>query len=293
MIRFDPDQTRRMTLGHESFNLDMPVGIAEDQTTFLMSSPGAEVAQTSPIPDESTMHAVADEAQQDPAPDVVLGESGSDAGAGGVDFDNEGFEYVVGGFDDDSSIEEEEPLRQEPEREPTQITSQIASKTKTSLKARKKQKRISKHGVEYPALPPSFVKRVAQTALQSSGLGNQRISPDTLEALSQASEWFFEQLGDDLGAYANHAKRKTIEESDVFTLMKRYVGGISSYYFAQVSNIIVQATPSRIPIHRLLLGAEAPPAGTHPGAEDADAAARQAAARQEDARGCRRRRYGT
>jgi histone H3/H4 len=30
-------------------------------------------------------------------------------------------------------------------------------------------------------------------------------------------------VSDDLGAYAKHAGRKTIEESDVVTLMKRYV----------------------------------------------------------------------
>lgn len=214
--RFDPDQTRRMTLGHESFNLDMPVGI-EEQTTFLMSEPGADVPQTSPIIERSVTDAMAAEAQQEPAGDIVLGESDSDGGAGGADFDNEVFDYPVEGFDDHSSIIEEETLRPEIEPEPVQAS----SKTKSSLRARKKQKRISKYGVEYPALPPSFVKRVAQTALQSSGLSNHRISPDTLEALSQASEWFFEQLGDDLGAYADHAKRKTIEESDVFTLMKR------------------------------------------------------------------------
>jgi histone H3/H4 len=87
----------------------------------------------------------------------------------------------------------------------------------------RKKNRISRHGIEYPSLPPAFVKRVAQTALQSSGLSNPRISADTLTALTQASDWFFEQLGDDLGAYANHAKRKTVEESDVVTLMRRFV----------------------------------------------------------------------
>jgi len=47
------------------------------------------------------------------------------------------------------------------------------------------------------------------------------VSADTLTALTQASEWFFEQLGDDLGAYARHAKRKTVEEADMVTLMRR------------------------------------------------------------------------
>ncbi|KAH8162061.1 hypothetical protein CIB48_g6165 [Xylaria polymorpha] len=37
----------------------------------------------------------------------------------------------------------------------------------------------------------------------------------------QATDWFFEQLGDDLSAYAKHAGRKTIDESDMITLMRR------------------------------------------------------------------------
>ncbi|KAI5464287.1 centromere kinetochore component CENP-T-domain-containing protein [Mariannaea sp. PMI_226] len=216
--RFDPDQTRRMTIGHESFNLDMPEGIGE-QTTFLMSEPGADIPQTSPIVDRSTIEAMAVEAQQEPMVDVA--DEGSESDAGGPGFDEGGGFDFDAGFDDRSSIVEEETLGPEPEMEPTQVQSPAKSRSRASAVARRKKKRISKYGIEYPALPPSFVKRVAQTALQSSGLSNQRISPDTLEALSQASEWFFEQLGDDLGAYADHAKRKTIEESDVFTLMKR------------------------------------------------------------------------
>lgn len=90
-------------------------------------------------------------------------------------------------------------------------------------RSRKRQKRISRYGTEYPPLPQPFVRRVAQRAVQTSGLSNHRVSTDVLAALTQASEWFFEQVGDDLGAYANHAKRTVIEESDVITLMRRYV----------------------------------------------------------------------
>ncbi|CAH0016913.1 unnamed protein product [Clonostachys rhizophaga] len=96
-----------------------------------------------------------------------------------------------------------------------------SERTERTRHPAKKRKRISRHGIEYPSLPSTFVKRVAQNALQNSGLSNTRISADTLAALEQASDWFFEQLGDDLEAYASHAKRKTIEESDVVTLMRR------------------------------------------------------------------------
>ena len=186
-----------MTIGRESdFNFQVPAGVG-DQTTFLMSEPGDDLAPTSPLVENSFAEAMAADAQE-PVGDVTAGDYG----------------FEDGGVDDHSDLEGDVDI-EATELEPT--------KAKSVSKARKKQKKISRHGIEYPSLPPSFVKRVAQTALQTSGLSNSRISPDTLTALTQASEWFFEQLGDDLGAYADHAKRKTIEESDVVTLMKRYV----------------------------------------------------------------------
>ncbi|CAM1501612.1 Fc.00g035960.m01.CDS01 [Cosmosporella sp. VM-42] len=192
--RIDADLTRRMTMGRESdFNFEVPAGVG-DQTTFLMSEPGADLAPTSPVVEHSVAEAIAADAQQ-PVGDVTAGDYGFDDG----------------GVDDYSDLDEVD----------VEATGFETTRAKAASKARKKQKRISRHGIEYPSLPPSFVKRVAQTALQSSGLGNSRITADTLTALTQASEWFFEQLGDDLGAYADHAKRKTIEESDVVTLMKR------------------------------------------------------------------------
>lgn len=79
------------------------------------------------------------------------------------------------------------------------------------------KKKISRHGIEYPSLPSNVVKRLAQRFA-----GKTKISPDTLNAIMQASDWFFEQLGDDLRAYANHAKgRTTINESDMLALMRR------------------------------------------------------------------------
>lgn len=193
--RIEMDPTRRTTMGRESdFGLQMPAGL-DEQTTFMLSEPGLETDVTSPIREPSIVGPTANE---------VSSEKGGDL------FDNE---YPdMAGVDSDSvggEIEVPEAADLEP--------------SKRSSKIRKKHKRISRHGIEYPPLPPAFVKRVAQTALQSSGLSNSRISADTLTALTQASEWYFEQLGDDLGAYANHAKRKTIEESDVLTLMRRYV----------------------------------------------------------------------
>jgi histone H3/H4 len=84
----------------------------------------------------------------------------------------------------------------------------------------KRDKKISKHGIEYPSLPPAVIKRLAQTFAKTSGV-KAKIGADTLAAITTASDWFFEQLGDDLSAYAKHAGRKTIDETDMVALMRR------------------------------------------------------------------------
>ncbi len=103
--------------------------------------------------------------------------------------------------------------------------------------------KTSRYGVPYPSLPAGMVKRIATTLTtnprRGSGIGGSggsnsatkaAISKDTLNALIEASDCFFEQVGDDLGVYARHAGRKTIDESDMITLMKRYV----------ITNFIIQ-----------------------------------------------------
>lgn len=87
----------------------------------------------------------------------------------------------------------------------------------------KKTIRVSKHGIQYSSLPTGVVKKLATTFARTGGSGNGKISKDALAAIMQATDWFFEQVSDDLGAYAEHAGRKTIDENDVMTLMKRYI----------------------------------------------------------------------
>lgn len=86
---------------------------------------------------------------------------------------------------------------------------------------KKKKAKVSKHGIPYPSLPAGVLKKLATTFARTSGNSKAKISKETLEAIMQASDWFFEQVSDDLGAYAAHAGRKTIDESDVVTLMAR------------------------------------------------------------------------
>jgi histone H3/H4 len=87
---------------------------------------------------------------------------------------------------------------------------------------RKRGKMVSQFGLEYPSLPTGVVKRLAQNFAAKSGVGKTKISPDTLAQIVRASDWFFEQVAGDLAAYSQHAGRRTIEESDMLVLMKRY-----------------------------------------------------------------------
>lgn len=84
-----------------------------------------------------------------------------------------------------------------------------------------KQQKLSRHGIPVPNLPSGVVKKIASRFAPSKIGSKAKISKQTLAVLEQATAWFFEQVSDDLDAYSKHAGRKTIDESDVITLMKR------------------------------------------------------------------------
>jgi histone H3/H4 len=87
---------------------------------------------------------------------------------------------------------------------------------------RRKKLKLTRNGNTVPVLPSSLVKRVATEGMTRMGKKKPIISRESLTALEQATEWFFEQVGEDLEAYSNHAKRrKRIDDTDVLTLMKR------------------------------------------------------------------------
>lgn len=96
------------------------------------------------------------------------------------------------------------------------------SDNRRSVARQRRKINVSKHGLQYPSLPAGVVRKLATTFTRTSSNNKAKISRDTLAAIMQASEWFFEQVSDDLGAYAEHAHRRTIDESDVITLMQRY-----------------------------------------------------------------------
>ena len=84
-----------------------------------------------------------------------------------------------------------------------------------------KQKKLSRHGIPVPNLPVGVVKKLATRFARARHGSKAKISKETLAAIEQASAWYFEQASEDLAAYSKHAGRKTIDESDVATLMRR------------------------------------------------------------------------
>ena len=72
-------------------------------------------------------------------------------------------------------------------------------------------------------LPIGTIKRLATAFTQSSWKGKGRINKEALGAFTQVSDWFLKQVGEDLEAFAQHAGRETIVETDVMALLKRYV----------------------------------------------------------------------
>ena len=84
-----------------------------------------------------------------------------------------------------------------------------------------KQKKLSRYGIPVPSLPSGVVRKLAIRFARTRAGSKPKISKATLAAIEQASSWFFEQASEDLETYSKHAGRKTIDESDVATLMRR------------------------------------------------------------------------
>lgn len=125
------------------------------------------------------------------------------------------------GLDDDNDLaayrEEESAIDrslQSPER-------RTPAKQQANVR-RAKEVRISQRGLEYPSFPAASVKKLALGFMKSEG-SRARLNKDAVAALVRVTDDFFEQIGIDLAAYAEHGGRKMIEESDVIALMKRCI----------------------------------------------------------------------
>ncbi|KAI0019089.1 hypothetical protein F4780DRAFT_780794 [Xylariomycetidae sp. FL0641] len=203
--RFDADEARRQTMGRESDFGTIQVPDMGNESTFMMdpiASPSREFSMNDGLQMDDD-----DGPQTDDEPQMQDGLQ----------------------MDDDGDMNE--PFgAPEPESDSELMdatvtkTTDFAAMRRTEARGVQKSKpgkKISRHGIEYKSLPPSVVKRLATTFAKTAGASKAKISPETLNAIMQATDWFFEQLGDDLGAYARHAGRKTIDESDMVTLMRR------------------------------------------------------------------------
>ena len=195
------EEERRNTLAlnrESGFGLD--VAPDANESTFMMNLPPAEDATLPPGPEEYYDDDDDDDRGNEPLPQDF------------PDFPVEEPEIPkeLEDYEDAATPDED-------------VTEAVFEARKPRLKKRKRGPQLSHFGIEYPPLPSAVVKRLAQTFAQTSGVSKTKITPDTLDALCQASDWFFEQLGDSLRAYAQHAGRKTVDESDVVTLMQRSV----------------------------------------------------------------------
>ncbi|ETS84261.1 hypothetical protein PFICI_02286 [Pestalotiopsis fici W106-1] len=213
---------RRQTLNRESLfgPIEIPAGV--DETTFMMDqvgSPTREITAQEDIVDNEVPDMFDDDDDhvnepmdyRDPA-----------------DYDDEPADYddVPADYDDIPDNNEEIPDDDADDATQNMTVASNTVELTAAIAARRSGrtqtgKKISKHGIEYPSLPKGVVKRLATTFAKTSGAGKAKLSADTLDAMMQATDWFFEQVGDDLSAYAKHAGRKTIDESDMLTLMRR------------------------------------------------------------------------
>ena len=220
-IRRESDQEQGKTKPIEL--MDDYVGIGMDDQDVEPSFYGEETErlqnlQRSPTilpPDESTINIpTLDESFQLELPDheAVAPHAQSDVP---LKVSMEG----SGRKDREAIVEGDEPvgIRSEHEDHPATET----SPSRPPAQRRKKLK-ATRHGTLVPSLPSSLIKRVAIEA--QARLGNRRpqLGRDHMKALEQATEWFFEQVGDDLKAFSDHARRKKrVDPSDVLMLMRR------------------------------------------------------------------------
>ncbi|KAG0204370.1 hypothetical protein BGX28_003690 [Mortierella sp. GBA30] len=79
----------------------------------------------------------------------------------------------------------------------------------------KKTVRMSKAGIPVPSMPTALQKQHVHTFSRS------RVSQEAMSVIMEGSHQFLEQASNDLAAYAEHAGRRTIDESDVELLMDR------------------------------------------------------------------------
>lgn len=228
----DTGEIQALTGRRDGRRSDMDLGVfgeldEPEEPTFRFTVPQRMRAPT-PQPEE----------EEEEQAGVVQEYDDSDQGAEAVIYHQED-DYYQTQLDDEAatghdaagweSYHEEDPELQAYREEESAIDRSLfvdepaqAERIQKKPKRQTKALNISRYGLEYPSFPSAVVKRIATGLNQAKGR-KAKITGDTLAALTQTTDWFFEQISESAGAYAQHAGRKTIEEADMITLMKRYV----------------------------------------------------------------------
>lgn len=112
-------------------------------------------------------------------------------------------------------------LDEEPEH--SLVNMRLTNPNATSRAGRRAPRPVKKlrDGFPYLSFPTGITKKIAANFARSLGSKSQVIDKETLEAITEASDQYFQQLSHDLDVFAKHAGRKTIDESDVITVMRR------------------------------------------------------------------------
>ncbi|KAK5077883.1 hypothetical protein LTR51_000065 [Lithohypha guttulata] len=106
-----------------------------------------------------------------------------------------------------------------PSRRQTLLESVAA--TASSTRPRKRLK-VNQRGNMVPGLPSSLIKRIVNDLQQKANKRKVTLGKEHMQALEQATEWFFEQASEDLEAFSGHGRRKKrIDDDDVLLLMRR------------------------------------------------------------------------
>lgn len=180
-----------------------------------------ELDETVPLPDLAEVDD--DLEMDDDAP--VLGDAEAEATAV-LDVDEPTDAFGITGWESDAGLDDDAELAAYREEESALDRSLQVPEAPASVKkrmgTRQKELKLSRVGLDYPSFPAAPIKKLALSFMKSQG-SKAQLNKDALAALVQTTDDFFEQIGIDLAAYAQHAGRKVIEESDVLALMRRYV----------------------------------------------------------------------
>ncbi|KAK9366970.1 centromere kinetochore component CENP-T-domain-containing protein [Lipomyces kononenkoae] len=135
---------------------------------------------------------------------------------GGNHYDGygDGPENTIDNYEDYEDDVNRESLQKEFIQRVEQRQTDIAKLRFATQSARQPQSRARPVMLE-PALPKKLIKDLTKN------LSSIPLSADAWNAVTTASDLFLKQASSDLATYAQHANRKTIDESDVLMLIKR------------------------------------------------------------------------